>query len=154
MMRERKFKAWDNVNKCFADWHKTFRDAECDPDNDYDYKKLFLYVSQDGHVLEDTFEHGICDYHYYLQGKTKYTLIDYIGLHNKQGGEMYEGDILGGVWGDCYIGYCEKCKSFELIAKDFGCMSCQGDVKWQELVEDDGKMEVIGNIYENEELLK
>ena len=32
-------------------------------------------------------------------------------------------------------------------------MACLGDVQWYELVDDNGKLEVIGNIHENHDLL-
>ena len=41
----------------------------------------------------------------------------------------------------------------KLKAQDYGCMACEGDIHWCEVVEDNNKLEVIGNIYENKELL-
>jgi uncharacterized phage protein (TIGR01671 family) len=81
-------------------------------------------------------------------------LMQYTGLLDKNGKEIYERDILGGTWGDGYIDYCEKCKSFEYFMKVFGCANCSGDISWQEVVEDNGKLEVIGNVFENPELLE
>ena len=84
--------------------------------------------------------------------------MQYTGLKDKNGEEIYEGDILGGVWEQCYIAWCDKCKSFQVFIVGLSspkyCMACNGDVHWAEIVEDDGKLEVIGNIYENPELLK
>ena len=79
--------------------------------------------------------------------------VFFTGLRDKNGKEIYEGDLLGGTWGDGYIGYCDKCKSFEYFSTVFSCMACEGDVTWRELVENDGKLEVIGNIYESSNLL-
>lgn len=76
----------------------------------------------------------------------------YTGLKDKNGKEIYEGDIIGGIWEGGYIGYCEKCKQFQYHSCG-KCMACLGDVHWYEIVEDDGKLEVIGNIHENPELL-
>ena len=82
------------------------------------------------------------------------TLGEYTGLKGKNGVEIYEGDILGGSWG-CYIGYCDICKSFQVMHPVWGdnpCAACDGDVHWYEAVQDDS-IEVIGNIYENPELI-
>ena len=80
-------------------------------------------------------------------------LMQYTGLKDKNGKEIYEGDILGGVY-ESPIFYCLKCKCFQLEFTDFGCAACTGDVHWAEIAEDDGKLEVIGNIHENPELIK
>ena len=78
----------------------------------------------------------------------------YTGLKDKNGKEIYEGDILGGIWESGFISWCEKCKQFQYHSAGIGCMACSGDVHWCEIVEDDGKLEVIGNIHENPELLE
>ena len=78
-------------------------------------------------------------------------LMQCTGLKDKNGKLIYEGDYLGGIW-DGYIGYCHSCKSFALFIDD-DCMACQGDVLWYELVEEDNKLEVIGNIWESPELV-
>ena len=80
-------------------------------------------------------------------------IMQFTGLKDTNGKEIYEGDILGGTFGDGYIGYCDKCKSFEYLFADGECTSCNGDISWFEMVEENGKLEVIGNIYENPELL-
>lgn len=78
----------------------------------------------------------------------------YTGLKDKNGKEIYEGDILGGIWESGFISWCEKCKQLQYHSADIGCMACSGDVYWYELAEDDGKLEVIGNIHENADLLE
>jgi uncharacterized phage protein (TIGR01671 family) len=94
--------------------------------------------------------HSLCQ----LITDQRLILMQYTGLKDKNGKEIYEGDCLGGSWGDGHIGYCDNCKSFEYFMNEFGCASCEGDVHWSECVEDDGKLEVVGNIYENPELLE
>lgn len=74
------------------------------------------------------------------------------GLKDKNGKPIYEGDVLGGYYGG-YVKWCDRCKSFETFFGD-ECAACNGDVLWAEVVEDDGKLEVIGNVHKNPELLK
>lgn len=78
------------------------------------------------------------------------------GLKDKNGKLIYEGDILGGIYGNLYVHYCDRCKEFQLKANDYGCMACEGDIHWCEVVEseEENELEVIGNIYENKELLE
>ena len=81
-------------------------------------------------------------------------LMQCTGLKDKNGRLIYEGDILGGIYENLYIHWCDKCKQFQLKAQVFGCVACEGDIYWYEVVEDNNKLEVIGNIYENPELLE
>lgn len=75
------------------------------------------------------------------------------GLKDKNGKLIYQGDILGDIYEGLYIHYCEHCHQFQLYSQGYGCMACNGDIHWIEVVEDNKKLEVIGNIYENKELL-
>lgn len=78
----------------------------------------------------------------------------YTGLTDKKGKEIYEGDILGGIFEGCYIGWCDITKSFELFnCYERYCMACDGDILWCELSDSDIDLEVIGNVHENPELL-
>ena len=83
-----------------------------------------------------------------------YILLQCTGLKDKNGKLIYEGDILGGIYENLDIFYCPQCMQFELHAKGYGCMCCNGDIHWCEVVEDNNKLEVISNIYENKELLE
>lgn len=80
-------------------------------------------------------------------------LMQSTGLKDKNGKLIYQGDILGDIYGGLYIHYCEHCHQFQLYSQGYGCMACNGDIHWIEVVEDNKKLEVIGNIYENKELL-
>lgn len=75
-------------------------------------------------------------------------------LKDKSGKLIYEGDILGDIYDGLYIHYCRHCHQFQLYSQCYGCMACNGDVHWIEVAEDNKKLEVIGNIYENPELLE
>ena len=83
-------------------------------------------------------------------------LMQSIGLKDKNGKLIYEGDILGGTFENLYVHYCDSCKQFQLKANDYGCMACDGDLHWYEVVEaeEQNELEVIGNIYQDKELLK
>ena len=87
--------------------------------------------------------------------KRRYIIMQSTGLKDKNGKLIYEGDILGGIFHG-YIEYCNECKCFQLKVKDYGCLACEGDLHWYELVEaeEQNDLEVIGNIYENKELLE
>ena len=126
-----RFRAWDKEEK------KMFYNAEMT----YDYSLVADACEADsfGTVLEDG----------------NMIVMQCTGLKDKNGKLIYEGDILDGTYENLYVHYCDNCKQFQLKAKDYGCMACEGDIYWDELVEseDENELEVIGNIYENPELL-
>ena len=124
-MRELKFRAWDKLDKDFA------QNIDC---------LLDMSAAERVFVLDD--EGG------------ELIIEQYTGLKDKNGKEIYEGDILGGIWESGFISWCEKCKQFQYHSAGIGCMACSGDVHWCEIVEDDGKLEVIGNIHKNPDLLE
>lgn len=74
--------------------------------------------------------------HYNLDSWTQYT-----GLKDKNGMEIYEGDILTGF---CYDEKPYEVELFPLSGFEYA---------WQEWGNDSSNVEVIGNIYENPELL-
>ena len=82
-------------------------------------------------------------------------LMQYTGLKDKNGVEVFQKDILGGYLSEGYIDKCDKCYSFQYFLKDLRCMHCQGNVRWSRVVESilDGGSWVIGNVYQHPELL-
>jgi uncharacterized phage protein (TIGR01671 family) len=109
--------------------------------------------------------------HYFWQqvyesgSETTETLGQFTGLKDKNGKEIYEGDILGiERWGDEGTGKFDNCMQVEFKYGQFGCFIGDRDFRpgWRTIYSltgspvdgRDGKFEVSGNIYENPELLK
>lgn len=126
-----KFRIWDKKLKKIAKWG----------DNPYHNMEIMNYICVENPVTDWKHE--------------DYILMQCTGLKDKNGKLIYEGDILGGIYNG-YIEYCDECKCFQLKVKDYGCLACEGDLHWYELVEaeEQNELEVIGNIYENKELLE
>jgi uncharacterized phage protein (TIGR01671 family) len=93
-------------------------------------------------------ENGLCE----IELKT---IGQFTGLTDKNGKEIFEGDILGGINSGDFIQWCDKCKSFEVFSTNDYCYSCEHDFFWCDIVDgcESKEVEVIGNIYDNPELL-
>lgn len=130
-MRELKFRVWDIERECYLNETEL---AGIAPDGKY------IWYIEEEEISE-------------LEIEGNYVLEQYTGLKDKNGKEVYAGDILGGIWESGFISWCEKCKQLQYHSADIDCMACSGDVYWYELAEDDGKLEVIGNVHENADLL-
>ena len=126
-MREIKFRAWDkkrNLMLNTMDW------TDCNlMQYKSGYKPILIFG---GNVHSD-----------FLEECLDVELMQYTGLKDKNGKEIYEGDILKAKYNSSFVMYEVK---FENIIDDYGNESV-GYYK-------DDDCEVVGNIYENEELLK
>jgi uncharacterized phage protein (TIGR01671 family) len=122
-MRSIKFRAWIVKDK---EWLNDFS------------------VSTDGEIVNES---------NWMMDPEKVILMQSTGLTDKNGKDIFEGDVLGGFFENGFIKWCDKCKALQYSASGF-CFACEGDVHWYELVEDEGTLEVIGNVYENPELLE
>jgi uncharacterized phage protein (TIGR01671 family) len=78
------------------------------------------------------------------------TVGQFTGLHDVNGTEIYEGDVIESVNGfRSAIGYIEDCASFMAVHKDDEVAACPLPSRW---IKDFGH-HVIGNIHDNPELL-
>jgi len=130
-MREIKFRVWNPENKKMSmvgaiDWDMYYKVITCNTKDEKMYKL--------GHKDLD------------------FILMQYTGLKDKNGTEIYEGDLLfSSDW----------CCNCEVIWEDGGFTLKEGETIYnlkENLTDDDGNylddVKVIGNIYENKELIK
>jgi uncharacterized phage protein (TIGR01671 family) len=118
-MREIKFRAWDRKNKKFIK-------------NNIDYDKCEYY----GNIFV-CFKCALSDC------LEDYILMQYTGLKDKNGKEIYEGDILE-----------LKNAKISFIPRVIFVMAWDDTRTGWTLYSPKDEFEVIGNIYENPELLK
>ena len=125
-MREYKFRVWDKISKR-------------------------MVYSDDYGCLSDFFNENTFDYHTNFKPRDTYVLMQYTGLKDKNGKQIYEGDIV--EWFEengrfHYKGIVENKPGWFLIKDKLACRRIL--VKLMEAY----NIEVIGNKYENPELLE
>ena len=108
-----------------------------------------IYFSQGGIEVTDccTFQ-GWCvvNENYKDEIEVSCDLMQYIGFHDKNGKEIYEGDIIHYYGGESAQGYYEYDDT----------MINDSITNWQTIgfVSESDNIEILGNIYENPKLLK
>lgn len=122
-MREIKFRAWNKVKSEMT-------------------QNLTLMQIGNGYGGLSFNQHGQADERFCY-------LMQYTGLKDINGKEIYEGDIIETSDGNCFVRYDEATTSYEVVFEDEAVISL-----WEAAVYGSEKVEVIGNIYENQDLLK
>ena len=135
-MRETKFRAWNKLNNKLETVVKIFYPEEGD---------------NIGDVTKEVSEFCVVKEYYLLKGE--YELMQYTGLHDKNGKEIWEGDIVKQMFGTGVVEWGRI--GFYVVSRT------KGEIYPPPLEEysknplyEHMHPEVIGNIYENPELIK
>ena len=142
--REIKFRAWDRKEKRMI-YFKEWREGD-------DYYVISLLIDNTGWSVWKIKEYSqdLKERELLVNHKTG-ILLQYTGLHDKNGKEIYEGDIIS-VVGDKFVVLWVGC-GFQFIDIWTNAKS----IKSEEILEFYNKgvsIEVIGNIFENPNLLE
>lgn len=124
-MREIKFRAWDKENKEMLEVENLHFD-------EYHNNEMTIRTT----MYNDYFD------------TEDMILMQYTGLHDKNGKEIYEGDIVDNGYNNIGV----------VKYGEYNCSCCEGVYGWYvdggDIRQAECFLEVIGNIYENPDLLK
>ncbi len=146
-MREIKLRVWDNFRKKFAKQITTFKFDRCGNIN------LVVYLDRANKTKEITEQEKIYT--------NDFKLMQYTGLKDKNGRDIYEGDIIS-IKADYLSEFnSESILPCEIVAFEDGAFGTYDKkrtlfVSFKEMIDkSDGiEFEIIGNVFENPELLE
>ena len=124
-MREIKFRAWDSVQEVML------------PVENIDFRNDLITLNEDDNSLTDTFE--------------MITLMQYTGMKDKNGKEIYEGDIVGSLHMRAEVIFEDGSFRFKWVDKITKRVRKYNEPMFKNT---NIVFEVMGNIYENKELLE
>ena len=124
-MREIKFRAWDSVQEVML------------PVENIDFRNDLITLNEDDNSLTDTFE--------------MITLMQYTGMKDKNGKEIYEGDIVGSLHMRAEVIFEDGSFRFKWLDKITKRVRKYNEPMFKNT---NIVFEVMGNIYENKELLE
>jgi uncharacterized phage protein (TIGR01671 family) len=132
-MREFKFRAWDKDENRMHQDVDVLRNGQI----------IYFEVDEYG---EPTHWHNNYDYNFEKKFSHTYIVMQYTGLKDKNGKEIYEGDIVSGGY-DLY--------KVEFFEGAYSLIQGQEIIEFAEFINMSQviELEVIGNIYENPDLL-